>query len=107
MHTVNTLLPSLLQRLGVAPSSYTSGTLRVESPIDGSELGSLAVHSEQQVEQIVNDAHQAFLQWRNTPAPRRGELIRLLGEELRLAKNDLGQLGSVQTRKLLSEGPGE
>jgi aldehyde dehydrogenase (NAD+) len=107
MPTANALLPSLLQRFGVAPSDYTGGTLRVASPIDGSELGRLPVHSQQQVEQIVNSAHQAFLTWRNMPAPRRGELIRLLGEELRLAKNDLGQLVSLEAGKILSEGLGE
>ena len=107
MSTVNTLLPSLMQRLGVAPSAYTGGTLRVTSPIDGSELGCLAVHPAQQVQQLVDAAHQAFLSWRKTPAPRRGELIRLLGEELRLAKNDLGQLVSLEAGKILSEGLGE
>ena len=107
MPTENALLPSLMQRFGVAPSAYTGGTLRVASPIDGNELGRLPVHSQQQVEQIVNSAHQAFLSWRNTPAPRRGELIRLLGEELRLAKNDLGQLVSLEAGKILSEGLGE
>jgi len=107
MPTVNTLLSPLLQRLGVASSAYAGGTLPVQSPIDGSPLGHLAVHSQEQVEHIVNNAHQAFLQWRNTPAPRRGELIRLLGEELRLAKTDLGQLVSLEAGKILSEGLGE
>ncbi|MDD5332595.1 MAG: aldehyde dehydrogenase family protein [Rhodoferax sp.] len=107
MPTANALLLSLMQRFGVAPPTYTGGTLRVASPIDGSELGRLPVHSQQQVEQIVNSAHQAFLTWRNMPAPRRGELIRLLGEELRLAKNDLGQLVSLEAGKILSEGLGE
>jgi len=107
MSTANALLPSLMQRLGVAPSAYTGGTLQVTSPIDGSELGRLSIHSEEQVRQVVEDAHQAFLLWRNIPAPRRGELIRLLGEELRLAKNDLGQMVSIEAGKILSEGLGE
>ena len=107
MSIANSLLPSLMQRLGVAPSAYTGGTLRVTSPIDGSELGCLAVHPAQQVQQLVDAAHQAFLSWRKTPAPRRGELVRLLGEELRLAKNDLGQLVSLEAGKILSEGLGE
>ena len=107
MPAANALLPSLMERFGVAPSAYTGGTLPVASPIDGSELGRIPLHSQQQVEHIVNSAHQAFLSWRNTPAPRRGELIRLLGEELRLAKNDLGQLVSLEAGKILSEGLGE
>ena len=60
MPTANALLPSLMQRFGVVPSAYTGGTLRVASPIDGGELGRLPVHSQQQVEQIVNSAHQAL-----------------------------------------------
>lgn len=107
MSMTNTLLPSLMQRMGVAPSSYAGGGLKVCSPIDGSELGNVFVHSEQDVAQAVNAAHQSFLVWRNTPAPRRGELIRLLGEELRLFKNDLGQLVSIEAGKVLSEGLGE
>lgn len=107
MSNANALLPSLMQRLGVAASAYTGGTLQVTSPIDGSELGQLFVHSEKQVGQMVDDAHQAFLAWRSIPAPRRGELVRLLGQELRLAKDDLGQLVSLEAGKILSEGLGE
>ncbi|MDD5029075.1 MAG: aldehyde dehydrogenase family protein [Rhodoferax sp.] len=107
MPTATALLPSLMQRLGVAASAYTGGTLPVTSPIDGSELGQLSVHSEKQVGQVVDDAQQAFLAWRLIPAPRRGELIRLLGQELRLAKADLGQLVSLEAGKILSEGLGE
>jgi aldehyde dehydrogenase (NAD+) len=96
-----------MQRLGVVPSAYTGGTLQVTSPIDGSELARISIHSEKQVRKIVEDAQQAFLSWRSVPAPHRGELIRLLGEELRLAKNDLGQLVSLEAGKILSEGLGE
>ena len=107
MFTANALLPSLMQRLGVASSAYTGGPLLVRSPIDGSELGRVPTHSQQQVAEIVRAAHQSFLIWRNTPAPRRGELIRLIGEELRRSKNDLGQLISLEAGKVLSEGLGE
>jgi aldehyde dehydrogenase (NAD+) len=96
-----------MQRLGLAPCVYTGGDLVVRTPIDGSELGRVQTHSQQQVAQIVNTAHQSFLTWRNIPAPRRGELIRLLGEELRTSKGDLGQLISLEAGKILSEGLGE
>jgi aldehyde dehydrogenase (NAD+) len=52
-------------------------------------------------------AHAAFLVWREVPAPRRGELVRLLGEELRAAKADLGLLVTLEAGKTLSEGLGE
>src|SRR4029079_7791477 len=50
---------------------------------------------------------EAFLAWRSVPAPQRGELIRLFGEELRADKESLGRLGSIETGKILSEGLGE
>ena len=107
MSTVNALLPSLMQRMGVATSAYTGGGLVVCSPIDGSELGRAHIHTQEDVANTVASAQQSFMAWRHTPAPRRGELIRLLGEELRLSKNDLGQLISLEAGKVLSEGLGE
>ena len=107
MALVNTLLPQLMQTLGVAPAAYSGGTLAVRSPIDGSDLAMVPTHSLAQVAQIIGGAQQAFLSWRLTPAPRRGELIRLLGEELRAAKADLGKLVSIEAGKILSEGMGE
>ena len=77
------------------------------SPIDGSELGRVHIHTQEDVANTVASAQQSYIAWRQTPAPRRGELIRLLGEELRLAKNDLGQLISLEAGKVLSEGLGE
>ena len=52
-------------------------------------------------------AHEAFLEWRKLPAPRRGELVRLLGEELRREKTALGRLVTIETGKIISEGLGE
>ena len=107
MSEINTLLPALMQRLGVAPSAYTGGGLLVCSPIDGSELGRVPSHAHADVATTVAAAQQAFLAWRQMPAPRRGELIRLLGEELRQSKDDLGRLVSLEAGKILSEGLGE
>ncbi len=58
-------------------------------------------------ERIVQRAQEAFLDWRMVPAPRRGEIVRQLGEELRRAKDALGRLVSLETGKILSEGLGE
>ena len=55
----------------------------------------------------IETAHAAFLAWRSVPAPRRGELIRLFGEELRAAKADLGRLVTLEAGKIVSEGLGE
>ncbi|MDD2878912.1 MAG: aldehyde dehydrogenase family protein [Rhodoferax sp.] len=107
MPKVNELLSPLMQRMGVASSTYTGGTLVVCSPIDGSELGRVHIHEQEEVTKTIDAAQQAFMTWRHIPAPRRGELIRLLGEELRLAKSDLGQLISLEAGKVLSEGLGE
>jgi aldehyde dehydrogenase (NAD+) len=98
---------SILVDLKVPAGSYSEGDIAVRCPIDGGEIGRVAAHSPQQVGRIVEAAHEAFLAWRNVPAPRRGELIRLLGEELRAHKDSLGRLVSIETGKILSEGLGE
>jgi aldehyde dehydrogenase (NAD+) len=97
---------SLLTRLGVTDLP-ADGPLLVRSPIDGAELARLPLHDQAQVAQAVGRAQQAFEAWRKVPAPRRGELIRLLGEELRAEKEALGRLVSVEAGKILSEGLGE
>jgi len=104
-------LPSEVSRifadLGVPPERHTGGTLAVRSPIDGSQIGLLAVHTPTEAKAAIEQAHQAFQQWRLVPAPKRGELIRLLGEELRAAKAALGRLVSIEVGKITSEGLGE
>ena len=55
----------------------------------------------------IDTAHAAFLAWRNVPAPQRGELVRLLGEELRAHKDALGRLVTIEVGKIISEGLGE
>jgi aldehyde dehydrogenase (NAD+) len=98
---------SILSSLELPVSAHTQGDIAVHSPIDGGEIGRVAAHSPQQVNRIVDGAQQAFLAWRNVPAPKRGELVRLLGEELRANKDTLGRLVSIETGKILSEGLGE
>lgn len=93
--------------LGVSAASYKGGTLTVRSPISGTEIGKLPEISAADARQAIDAAHQAFLEWRLVPAPKRGELIRLLGEELRAAKDALGRLVSIEVGKVTSEGLGE
>jgi aldehyde dehydrogenase (NAD+) len=98
---------AILQRLGVAPASFTAGDLAVRSPLTGEEIARVALHSAAQATASVGRAHEAFLAWRIVPAPVRGELVRLFGEELRAARADLGRLVCIEAGKIPSEGLGE
>jgi aldehyde dehydrogenase (NAD+) len=77
------------------------------SPIDRALLGSVEMADAAAVEAAIGRAHEAFLAWRLVPPPRRGELVRLLGEVLREEKEALGRLVSRECGKILSEGLGE
>jgi aldehyde dehydrogenase (NAD+) len=94
---------SLLEQLGVR----SSGSLEARSPIDGKAIGSVAEASPSDVSAACGSAHRAFLDWRVVPAPRRGELVRLLGEELRSAKETLARLVTLECGKILPESLGE
>ena len=104
---VKTETAEILTRLGVHSSLYTSGNLNAYTPVTGEKIGSIPVHSADHAAQVIDAAHIAFKEWRMVPAPRRGELIRLFGEELRAAKDDLGRLVSIEAGKITSEGLGE
>ena len=91
----------VLERLGVDASS---GELVSVSPIDGQPIGRVAIGDPAAA---CERASRAFLDWRRVPAPRRGELVRLLGEELRAAKEPLGRLVTLETGKIVQEGLGE
>jgi len=97
----------LLHALGVPSSAYTGGSLVIRSPIDGTQVAAVLPASIDDVQTAVERAHTAFLRWRDEPAPKRGELVRLFGEELRLHKGSLARLVSIETGKILSEGHGE
>ena len=98
---------NLLKKLGVEASQVTNGSLPVHSPIDGGQIGAVPVHSAGDARQAVKKSVAAFHEWRQVPAPVRGELVRLYGEELRTAKADLGQLVTIEAGKILAEGLGE
>jgi aldehyde dehydrogenase (NAD+) len=76
-------------------------------PSTASVLGSAGRCSREQYRQVLDAAQRAFLAWRTVPAPRRGELVRLIVEELRRSKSDLGSLISLETGKIKQEGDGE
>jgi aldehyde dehydrogenase (NAD+) len=97
----------LLKRLGVPSESFRAGTLAVHTPIDGSKLASVAVTSTADLAQAIDRARAAFEAMRVIPAPKRGEWIRLFGEELRAHKDALGELVSVESGKIREEGRGE
>ncbi|WP_377193655.1 L-piperidine-6-carboxylate dehydrogenase [Ruegeria meonggei] len=96
-----------LANLDLTSPELTGGTLAVHSPIDGSLLAEVHESPVSEMDAIFVRAKAAFKAWRVVPAPRRGELIRLLGEELRAAKDDLGALVSWEAGKITSEGLGE
>jgi len=97
----------ILDRIGVTEAFEEDGELIARTPITGGELGRLQAHTPQQVADMVGTAAEAFLQWRDVPAPVRGNLVRELGNLLREHKADLGALVSIEAGKITSEGLGE
>jgi len=97
----------LLARLGVPASALSGGNLAARSPVTGETIASLPAISAADAAAAIVQADTAFKAWRVIPAPKRGELVRLLGEELRAAKADLGRLVSIEAGKIPSEGLGE
>ncbi len=96
---------ALLLHLGVPEFAFTAGTLAAHTPITGEQLALLPLTPDPQA--VIARAHRAFLRWRTVPMPRRGELVRLLGEELRASLDPLGRLVTIEAGKILSEGRGE
>ncbi|MBS1027625.1 L-piperidine-6-carboxylate dehydrogenase [Gluconobacter albidus] len=98
---------TLLDSLGVSADLYTRGTLAVTSPLTGERIAEVAEISAEDAKATIGRAAEAFRVWRTVPAPRRGELVRLLGEELRANKAALGRLVTLEVGKVPSEGLGE
>ena len=97
----------ILAANGLHKDDINSGTLVVRTPIDGAEIALLETRSAEEVRGIIAKGVEAFEVWREVPAPRRGELVRLLGEELRAEKDNLGRLVTLESGKILQEGLGE
>src|SRR2546421_12354183 len=96
----------LLGALGVRADG-ARGDLAARTPITGETLAHLRSHTPGEVRAAIGRAQAAFAEWRLVPAPKRGDLVRALGEELRAHKDALGELVSLETGKILSEGRGE
>jgi aldehyde dehydrogenase (NAD+) len=77
------------------------------SPIDGQKLASVRTASADEYYRAISRAHEAFLKWRTTPGPVRGDTVRRLGNALREFKHDLGHLVTLETGKIIAEGEGE
>jgi aldehyde dehydrogenase (NAD+) len=94
----------ILSHFGV---TARSGEHVVRSPIDGAEIGRVDFDRPESIEAKIAASAEAFRVWRDVPAPRRGELVRLFGEELRAHKQALARLVSLENGKILQEGLGE
>ena len=77
------------------------------SPVDGKKIASVMAADKKSYETVLNKAEEAFKTWRNIPAPKRGEVVRQIGEALRKHKEPLGKLVSYEMGKSLQEGYGE
>ncbi|WP_024279584.1 aldehyde dehydrogenase family protein [Xanthobacter sp. 126] len=97
---------ALLARLGI-PDDRLKGGREAVTPLTGEVIARIAEMDAPAVQEAIGRAHSAFLDWRMVPAPRRGELVRLFGEELRAAKADLAALVTLEAGKITSEGLGE
>src|SRR3974377_2085063 len=97
----------ILSRLGVPQSAFAGEGGLGSSPSTAEHIAYVRTTSPDEVSAVTGRATEAFNAWRNVPAPRRGEFGRLLAEELRATKDDLGRLVTLETGKILSEGRGE
>ncbi|MBZ5603546.1 MAG: aldehyde dehydrogenase family protein, partial [Acidobacteriia bacterium] len=77
------------------------------NPADGSELGRVRLAGADDYETMMRDALRAFERWRLLPAPKRGEIVREIGNALRESKDELGALVTLEMGKILAEGRGE
>src|SRR5256885_2821077 len=113
-------IDALLKRLGlgaVNPGAWSgsrgwsdatdAALMDVRNPSDGTLLAQVRPASAQDYEHVLSSAVEAAAAWREVPAPKRGEAVRLLGEQLRRHKSDLGTLVSLENGKILAEGLGE
>ena len=109
-------MQSLLNKLGIAERNAggfdgewigSGPMLDVYTPVDGSKIASVQQVTEEEYDRIVARAHEAFVKWRSVPAPKRGDLVRQLGNKLRELKSELGQLVTLEMGKIQAEGEGE
>jgi len=113
------LIMNFLKELGIKTKNYGASTgiewntttdqgqLDIVSPVDGKHIASVYLASEEDYERLVAKAVEAFKLWRMVPAPKRGEIVRQIGLQLRKHKDALGTLVSYEMGKSLQEGKGE
>src|SRR5437870_6477648 len=94
---------------GVFDGEWRGGGAKIDkiSPINGQKLASVRTASADDYDMAISRAYEAFLKWRRTPGPVRGDTVRRLGNALRDFKHDLGQLVTLETGKIIAEGEGE
>lgn len=108
-----------LKQLGIKDENYGASTglnwfktndqgmINVVSPVDGKPIAKVYQCSVKDYDDVVAKADEAFKFWRTVPAPKRGEVVRQIGNQLRLFKEPLGHLVSYEMGKSLQEGLGE
>ena len=112
-----TVVP-MLERLGIEPinsgacagdwiESPQGSILDSINPTDGSVIAQIRLAAEEDYDEVVYHSAEVFKRWRMTPAPQRGQIVREIGDELRLFKDDLGALVALEMGKILAEGRGE
>ncbi|TCJ19232.1 aldehyde dehydrogenase family protein [Flaviaesturariibacter flavus] len=111
-------MQDILKALGIAPKSSGASTgtqwipgggkeISSVSPVDGKEIGCVELANDAAYEQVIRKAQEAFAEWRMYPSPKRGDIVRQVGEALRRYKEPLGKLVSYEMGKSLQEGYGE
>jgi len=109
---------SFLKKLGLAKKNKGTSTglksfatskkyIDSYSPVDGAYIGSVSITTKSEYERVMKTAQKAYADWKSVPAPKRGEIVRQYGEELRKHKDSLGRLVSYEMGKSLQEGFGE
>jgi aldehyde dehydrogenase (NAD+) len=92
---------------GVKWFENSNQTITSVSPVNGNKIASVSATTRENYDDIVNKAQEAWLIWRTWPAPKRGDVVRQVGEALREKKHSLGSLVSYEMGKSLQEGLGE
>jgi aldehyde dehydrogenase (NAD+) len=116
--TETTRIAEVLENLQIEPinsgacggewiAALSGGELESINPADGSVIAKVQQAGPREYDQVVQQAVAAFAPWRMMPAPKRGEIVREIGDELRHYKADLGALVSIEMGKILAEGLGE
>ena len=109
-------MQSVLEKLGIRDQNpgvfcgeWRGGGAKIDkiSPVDGVRLASVLTASDADYDSAISRAQEAFSKWHVTPGPVRGETVRKLGNALRAAKHELGQLVTMESGKIVAEGEGE